>query len=92
MPTYEYRCINCGDMEIKQSITEEEIKKCPKCGTSDFKKMISKGAGIIFKGSGFYETDYKKKENPEPKAEGTASAACSTCEHAKNGECGSGNK
>jgi len=63
MPTYDYECGKCGHtFELFQSMTEEPIKKCPKCKSRNgIKRLIGNGAGIIFKGSGFYETDYKKK-------------------------------
>jgi len=60
MPTYEYRCGACNhELEEFQSITAAPLKKCPKCGKSKLKRLIGIGAGIIFKGSGFYETDYR---------------------------------
>jgi len=61
MPTYDYRCDNCGhEFDAFQSITEAALKKCPKCGKNKLRRLIGAGAGIIFKGSGFYETDYKR--------------------------------
>lgn len=61
MPTYEYECLKCEHkFEARQSITESPLKKCPVCGEA-VKKLISAGAGIIFKGSGFYATDYRSK-------------------------------
>ena len=61
MPTYEYKCPKCGKrFEELQSIKAEPIKKCPKCGARP-QRLIGGGAGLIFKGSGFYETDYKRK-------------------------------
>ena len=67
MPTYEYRCKMCGhQFEAFQRISDEPLKKCPKCG-KPVERMISAGMGIIFKGSGFYSTDYKKsKANDAP--------------------------
>ena len=63
MPTYEYQCQKCGHVfEAFQSITDEPLKECPVC-KGPVKRLISSGAGLIFKGSGFYETDYKKKES-----------------------------
>src|SRR5438034_1123828 len=62
MPTYEYRCDACGHtFEQFQSIKAEPIRKCPKCGKNKVKRLISTGAGLIFKGSGFYITDYRDK-------------------------------
>ena len=62
MPTYDYYCKNCGfEFEEFQSIASEPLKTCPKCGKSSLKRVISGGAGLIFKGSGFYITDYARK-------------------------------
>ena len=62
MPTYEYECLSCGHrFEVFQSITDEPVKKCPECKKGDVRRLIGTGMGIIFKGSGFYETDYKRK-------------------------------
>ena len=59
MPTYEYECTKCGErFERFQSITEEPIKRCPTC-QGKVRRLIGTGAGIIFKGSGFYATDYR---------------------------------
>ena len=61
MPTYEYKCRKCGNtFELIQSMTSKPSAKCPKCAGSA-KRLIGNGTGIIFKGSGFYETDYKRK-------------------------------
>jgi putative FmdB family regulatory protein len=60
MPTYEYKCSACGHaFERFQSITADPIKKCPQCGKSKVKRLLGTGAGLIFKGSGFYITDYR---------------------------------
>jgi putative FmdB family regulatory protein len=60
MPTYEYECSKCSHtFEAFQSINDEPIKKCPKCGKS-VRRIIFGGAGVIFKGSGFYVTDKNK--------------------------------
>ena len=62
MPTYEYICENCGyEFEQFQSITAKPLRKCPKCGDKDLKRLIGAGSGLIFKGSGFYETDYRSE-------------------------------
>ena len=61
MPTYEYKCDVCGNtFDLFQSIKAEPIKKCPKCG-GHVKRLIGAGAGVIFKGSGFYSTDYRSE-------------------------------
>ena len=62
MPTYEYKCDACGyEFERFQSIMAAPIKRCPQCGKSKVRRLISTGAGLIFKGSGFYITDYRDK-------------------------------
>lgn len=60
MPTYEYVCRKCEHrFERFQSITAKPVRKCPNCGKSGVQRLVSAGAGIIFKGSGFYATDYR---------------------------------
>ena len=60
MPTYDYVCEDCDHaFELFQSIKARPIRKCPKCGKLSVQRLIGAGAGIIFKGSGFYETDYR---------------------------------
>jgi len=60
MPTYDYECEACDHAwEEFQSITAKPTKKCPECGKPKAKRKIGPGAGIIFKGSGFYQTDYR---------------------------------
>jgi putative FmdB family regulatory protein len=62
MPTYEYICGNCGyEFEQFQSITARPLRKCPECGKASLKRLIGCGSGVIFKGSGFYETDYRSE-------------------------------
>ena len=64
MPTYEYYCSSCGfEFEEFQSIASEPIIICPKCNLEEVKRKISGGAGLIFKGTGFYITDYKNKKS-----------------------------
>jgi putative FmdB family regulatory protein len=68
MPTYEYICDACEvEFEKFQSITAEPIKVCPECGKKKVRRKISTGAGILFKGGGFYETDYRSKSYNEAK-------------------------
>jgi putative FmdB family regulatory protein len=60
MPTYDYECQACGhQFEKFQSITAPAVKKCPACAKLKVKRLIGTGAGVIFKGSGFYQTDYR---------------------------------
>jgi putative FmdB family regulatory protein len=62
MPTYDYECNACGHaFEEFQSIKAEPTKKCPKCGKRKVRRLIGIGAGVIFKGSGFYQTDYRSE-------------------------------
>jgi len=62
MPTYDYICESCGcEFEQFQSITAKPLRKCPKCGKRELKRLIGAGAGVIFKGSGFYQTDYRSE-------------------------------
>ncbi len=60
MPTYEYKCENCEHLfEHFQTMTSKPLRKCPKCGKNKLNRLIGSGAGIIFKGTGFYQTDYR---------------------------------
>lgn len=88
MPTYEYHCESCDEiMEIIHSMSESAKTDCPSCHQPTLKKLISSGAAVIFKGSGFYQTDYKspkkpatesnkKTENPTTCADNKSSCAC----------------
>ena len=65
MPTYEYQCLSCDHkFEVLQPITAKPITKCPKC-QKKVRKLISSTGGFIFKGSGFYATDYKSKKHSD---------------------------
>ena len=62
MPTYDYVCDACKhEFELFQSIKEEPKKQCPKCGKKKLRRLIGPGAAIVFKGSGFYTTDYRSE-------------------------------
>lgn len=62
MPTYEYECKSCGHtFEKFQSITARPVRACPRCG-GEVTRLIGAGSGLIFKGSGFYETDYRSAD------------------------------
>ncbi|MCA9279011.1 MAG: zinc ribbon domain-containing protein [Phycisphaeraceae bacterium] len=62
MPTYDYRCNTCEhEFELFQSMKDAPKRKCPKCGKNTLERLIGTGAAVLFKGSGFYETDYRTK-------------------------------
>jgi putative FmdB family regulatory protein len=72
MPTYDYTCAACGHrFERFESINDDGVKPCPKCKKKKAKRMLGTGAGLIFKGAGFYTTDYKNK----PSGGGSGSAS-----------------
>jgi putative FmdB family regulatory protein len=75
VPTYEYVCAGCKHaFEEFQSMSEAPLRKCPKCGKRKLRRLFGIGAGIIFKGSGFYETDYKRKTGGEEAKRDAAAA------------------
>src|SRR5262245_57024497 len=62
MPTYDYKCKACGhQFELFQSMTESPKRKCPDCGKNALERLIGTGAAVLFKGSGFYQTDYRSE-------------------------------
>ena len=62
MPTYDYECDACGhEMEVFQGIKDDVLKKCPECGKKKLRRLFGTGAAIVFKGSGFYQTDYRSE-------------------------------
>ncbi|MFQ6048874.1 MAG: FmdB family zinc ribbon protein [Phycisphaerae bacterium] len=71
MPTYEYLCQACGQrIEKYQSITARPIRLCPACGRLQLKRLVGAGSGVLFRGSGFYQTDYRSASyNKAAKAE-----------------------
>ncbi len=79
MPTYEYACTACKHaFEEFQSIKAPTLRKCPKCGKSALERLIGTGAALIFKGSGFYQTDYRSeayKKSAEADTKAAAPAA-----------------
>ncbi len=87
MPTYEYECENCNKIfEVFQKMSDRPLDKCPKCHKK-ISRLIRGGSGVIFKGSGFYATDYRKSsvKNALPKTKPgacpKAQAGCASCPH-----------
>ncbi len=76
MPNYQYECDACHhSFEEFQSMSDKKLTKCPKCAKNKLVRLIGSGSGMIFKGSGFYETDYKKKDATGP-SKPTPAASC----------------
>ncbi len=83
MPIYEYQCLECGKIfEEFQSFSDKPIGQCPSC-KGRVKRLISKGVGLVFKGSGFYCTDYRGSESKT-----SSSSSCSTCSSSNCSTCG----
>ena len=75
MPTYEYHCEGCGyEFERFQKMKDDPVSVCPECGESKVVRRISSGGGILFKGPGFYATDYRKGPPPAEKRPDSAKA------------------
>ena len=86
MPTYEYECTKCDHrFEVFQSMKDEPLKRCPKCRCK-IRKVLGSGAGIIFKGSGFYQTDYRSKDYHEAAKKETSAATSAPKESTKKSE------
>ena len=89
MPTYEYECQKCGHrFDLFQSIKDAPKKTCPKC-RGRVKRLLGTGAGVIFKGSGFYSTDYRKPgytEAAKKDSSTTSASAAPKTEAAKSGD------
>ncbi len=76
MPTYDYVCTKCGHkFEVFQSMKDNPLTQCPKCKKGRVKRLIGTGAGLLFKGTGFYETDYKRKSSPKETTAGEKPAS-----------------
>ena len=85
MPTYDYVCEACEHaFELFQSIKDEPKRKCPECGKLKLRRLIGPGAAIVFKGSGFYKTDYRSESYKKAAAADKASAATKSSDGAKS--------
>ena len=77
MPTYDYECSACGHtFDLLQGMSDAKLTQCPKCKKEQLLRLIGTGSGVIFKGTGFYETDYKKKDAPKPETKPSCGGAC----------------
>lgn len=86
MPTYEYVCDACEHrFERFQKISERPVKRCPACGAREARRIISPGAGLLFKGPGFYATDYRKDASPSGDAKGGKEARAEKGKSAEGG-------
>jgi putative FmdB family regulatory protein len=86
MPTYEYECDGCGHaFDEFQYFSEDPLKKCPACKKNKLRRLFGTGASVIFKGSGFYETDYRS-ESYKSGAKAESEAAKPAGDAAKNGD------
>jgi len=91
MPTYDYKCEACGhEFETFQSITDSPLKKCPKCSKRKLKRLIGMGAALIFRGSGFYCTDYRRSgaATSAPKAPESSSSKDSSSSSSSTSDSG----
>lgn len=81
MPTYDYLCEKCGHrFEEFQSMAAKPLRKCPQCKKSALQRLIGAGAGVIFKGSGFYQTDYRGDSYKQAEQKESAGTGCTpTC-------------
>ena len=92
MPTYDYECDACGhSFELFQSITESHKRKCPECGKLKLRRLFGAGAAIVFKGSGFYQTDYRSDSyRKSAEAERKASSSAKSKSSSSNGNASEG--
>lgn len=92
MPTYEYACKSCEhSFEEFQSIKAPALKKCPACGRNALERLVGTGAALIFKGSGFYQTDYRSESYKKAaEADSKAAAPAADAKPSANGDAGPG--
>lgn len=87
MPTYDYECDACTHaFEKFQSINDPPLKKCPQCGQKKLRRLFGTGAGLIFKGSGFYQTDYRSDSYKQAAQADQASAQAAAEKASSNGK------
>jgi putative FmdB family regulatory protein len=85
MPTYDYLCDSCGHkFELFQSIKDEPIRKCPECKKLKLRRLFGTGAALMFKGSGFYQTDYRSDSYKKAAQADSSSTAKSNGDGAKS--------
>ncbi|MBN8525626.1 MAG: zinc ribbon domain-containing protein [Planctomycetes bacterium] len=80
MPTYDYHCPKCGTFEVVQSIKDAALTQCPTCKSKKIQKLVASGGGVIFTGSGFWETDYNRSKDYSSKKKADASPAAKPAE------------
>ena len=91
MPTYDYVCDACEhQFELFQSIKEDPKKQCPECGKKKLRRLIGPGAAIVFKGSGFYATDYRSESYKKAAAADKPASPSSTTEKSAEGKSAGG--
>ena len=79
MPTYDYECQACQHhFEQYQAMSAKKLRRCPECGKPKLVRLVGMGAGVIFKGSGFYETDYKRAGASKPATPTTGEKAAAS--------------
>jgi putative FmdB family regulatory protein len=93
MPTYEYRCQACDHVfDEMQSFKDPPLRKCPACGKLKLRRAFGTGAAILFKGSGFYETDYRSESYKSAAKADAVKAEPAKADAGKNGESGNSDK
>jgi putative FmdB family regulatory protein len=96
MPTYDYQCDACGHaFELFQSINDPVVQKCPECKKPKLRRLIGAGAAIVFKGSGFYQTDYRSesyKKRAKADSEGSSASKDAAKKNDTKSDSGNGKK
>ena len=87
MPTYGYECDACGhQFEKFQSMSDKPVRKCPECGKPEVQRQIHGGAGVLFKGSGFYQTDYRSSSYKSAAKNDKPPSCVGDCKSCPNGK------